>query len=405
VAAEGHEERELGPFDPSALPELVECVLAELPGVRGRVLAGGAPRAGACVSLTRAEECYAVQDGFPVRSTSDALAQAESDAEGRFMATLRERGSYYLRVEAAGFAALEVGPLDIDPARGRDLGALELSVGGAIEGRVLAGPDGRVAGAVVAISRGDGHARTQRVGPDGSFRFQHLIPGPWWVELRDKELIPGRSSYESRALRKRARIPSNCSVTEGGTTPFDLVLDGRQPCRLKGTLHVDGAPAAGWTASLHDAEASAEGLLVGDESELARTGPDGVFRLSRVEPGRYRLVLAGGADANFCTELELDEGTTTWFAAIELATLDVEGLPMGREQLPSALLLWERGQLFAVAPLFAAEDGAARGLSVPAGKARIVRFEPQDALSDPRSLPTWLALELPAGETMLVRVP
>ena len=117
------------------------------------------------------------------------VATTVTGAEGAFVATLRTAGEFVVRVEHAGFAPAEIGPFAIDPERGLDGIEAVLDQGGSIAGEVrsAAGP---VAGAIVGVSRGDGHAVTQRSGVDGAFRFDRLMPGPWTVQLVEEDIAP-----------------------------------------------------------------------------------------------------------------------------------------------------------------------------------------------------------------------
>jgi hypothetical protein len=113
----------------------------------------------------------------------------------------------------------ELGPLD--PLAEREL-RVELTLGGAIEGRVLL-PDGADgAGIVVGINHGDGHGRTLRAGLDGRFRFEHLAPGAWQVLRRENELDPNMISISTSD--ERPEIEWSCTVEAGRTTHHDLDL-------------------------------------------------------------------------------------------------------------------------------------------------------------------------------------
>src|SRR6185295_5889938 len=99
-----------------------------------------------------------------------------------------------VRASATGFAPAESGPLD--PRLAREL-ELELTRGGALEGRVLVDEGQSAEGTIVGINRGDVAPRTMRAGPGGHYRFEGLTPGAWRVEVREQELKDGGVSIES----------------------------------------------------------------------------------------------------------------------------------------------------------------------------------------------------------------
>ena len=98
---------------------------------------------------------------------------------------------------------------------------IELTLGGAIEGRARAKDGTPVVGAIVGISCGDGHPRTMLAGHDGVFRFEGLSVGPWLVMQCDEE-IGDSTSVGSNS--KHPKIDWSCTVSAGRTTYFDLTL-------------------------------------------------------------------------------------------------------------------------------------------------------------------------------------
>lgn len=225
VRAPGFRRLRQGPFDVGTTLAEVAFELEALPAIAGRVTIDGVAASNALIELRRAcDPASTLVNGFPARSmpTSD---QATADADGRFSLATEEEGELFLRASAPGRASLDVGPWDFGvDALPQEL-ALELTRGGAIEGRVLRSDDRDPAGTIVGLSCGDGSPRTQRVGADGSFRFEALPPGNYAVTRRDEEIDPNGTEITTWPGHGRSFDP-NCTVVEGRTTRFDLELTG-----------------------------------------------------------------------------------------------------------------------------------------------------------------------------------
>jgi hypothetical protein len=163
---------------------------------------------------------------------------------------------------------------------------IDLVRGGTVEGKVLTAPGREPAGVVVGLDRHDGKPRTQRVGPDGTFRFEHLSPGKYLVERVEEELHPGNLSTSwSSGGSTRTEYRTNCSAEDGGTTRFDVDLRDDAPCVLVAKVRVNGAPATGWT-----------GTVTGEDRDHMRQTP-------------------GGASIRAASPIEVREPGSTGFAA------------------------------------------------------------------------------------------
>lgn len=312
-----------------------------------------------------------------------------------------------MRVEAPDLAPREIGPLAFDPHQGLDVGTVELDEGGAIEGRVLA-PDGaNPAGRIVGLSRGDGHAVTRRVGPDGRFHFEHLIPGPWKVELREREPSPNGSSWSTDSFRPVAEVPSSCVVVVGQTTVFDLSTADEPPFVLVGEVLLDGQAAAGWEAQLLETFGTRV-IPSATGSSSGSVDAEGRFRLASDTGGERWLLLRSG-DLALLARVRLEAGTQHFRAELATATLDLEGLePSGEGQDPAALYVWSADDRLAASPLFPDEQGRIEGLRVLAGPGRVVTYDPVAMLADPEAvlaLPALVRVDLAPGAHERVRVP
>jgi RNA polymerase sigma-70 factor (ECF subfamily) len=221
IEADGYLPVRFEELRPETVGSRLAVVLDRASRLRGRIHAGGEPVPDERVTLHRpvGGGSYA-HDGFDcVYEGRSSLREVRTDAEGRFELTCVSAEPVWLRASAAGWVAGELGPLD--PLSEREL-SIELTQGGAIEGRVLL-PDGAdAAGIVVGINHGDCHARTQRAGAGGRFRFDDLTPGNWQVLRRDEELDP--SSITVSRGDEPVEIEWSCTVEAGRTTHCDLDL-------------------------------------------------------------------------------------------------------------------------------------------------------------------------------------
>lgn len=326
VRARGHGSAELGPFAPDEAPESAPCTLERRAGVRGRARAGGKPVAGARVALHEMsdERTQIESNGFATRLHPQAEDEATTDADGWYELDPNRPGSaegqrffqrepgtpaiFAVLCEAEGYALAEVSPLDLDPVVGLDGVDVELGPGGSIEGVVRVAEAKDPAGIVVAIDRCDGRPRTERVGPDGRFRFDRLTPGRWNVVRAESEIRPESNSTSwSRGHPRPASYPSNCTVVEGVTTRFDLDLSDDRPCVFAARLLVGGLPAEGWSA-----------VLQPEEGATAKLHPGGVFdaggslRLEAADPGAFELEIRppapSGAEARYTVPVTLARG-------------------------------------------------------------------------------------------------
>lgn len=218
VRADGYRTVVLGPYDADRAPEHLDVVLEPVPIVGGRVVADGKPIAGVRVTLHRANGGTLQINGFTCVMDREPSAEVETDADGRFMLGCETTGEIYVRAQAHGWAGADAGPLAVP--RTETTVDLELTHGGAIEGRVIL-PDGKNAeGAIVGANRGDGSARTVRAGPGGIYRFESLTPGKWQIVSRTSEVRP--DTMTSMSLAEPVEIQWSCEVVAGKTTHHDL---------------------------------------------------------------------------------------------------------------------------------------------------------------------------------------
>ncbi|HEX6882111.1 MAG TPA: sigma-70 family RNA polymerase sigma factor [Planctomycetota bacterium] len=311
-----------GPFAPAEAPAELALELVPEPGVRGRVLADGAPLAGAVVSLHRHDSAWRIEHrGYPCLVSPHGDDETRTDSDGRFTLHLRRAGTYLVRAEAEGWAARESELLALDPTVGRDGLELVLGPGGVLEGRVRLAPGRDPAGVIVAVNRGDARPRTVRSGPDGSFRFEGLMAGPWQLLRGPQEVTPGPGGSSFSSASTLTVIAFNCTIRDGETTRMDLDLTDFEPCTLRGTLLVNGAPARDWGAT---AWPGAKESMVGTPPSTAVAG-DGSFTLVVDEAGPLRLSFTAPAElggaGRIDARLEVRPGANDWRADFAMGRL------------------------------------------------------------------------------------
>ncbi len=289
VGSERHEYRTLGPWAAEQIPDLLEVRLEAKPMWHGVVLAGGSPLANAELCLTRScadrgPDVVPVTRGFPLRVSGLARRLPPTDEAGRFQAPIpADWGSPIILAWAEGWALTEYPMPAAARAPASEPSEIELTRGGTLEGRLHPSGGRRIAGTVVAISRGDGLPKSQRTDAQGRYRFEHLTPGMWRVEVRDTE--PSAEVLSLSQLGQEA-FRWDCEVREGEVTVHDLDSSRVTPVEMIGQLSLGGEPASRWSARLilPSNQVSANSL------PSATLDAVGGFQL-RMPPGSYELEL------------------------------------------------------------------------------------------------------------------
>ena len=290
IIAEGYAPCRLGPFEPGAEREMT-CVLVRFRMVRGRLTAGGEPVAKGLVQLAGVSSTRRVDflQGFPTRLDGSRLRGTHTDLDGAFELPIPATGTYVLFAEARGWASVERGPFELDARRDERVD-LTLSVGGAIEGRVLTPTEIDPAGIVVRFCRGDGRVLEARTDAEGSYHREGLTPGPWMVTVSRRasarDPFAGAMGVETREFEHGYLFPWDCEVVEGGTTRFDPEWTSATPGRLRGSLFLDGSSPGTGTVRLTRAGFSA---LLFPGPIQALDGNGGFAFSDDLEPGDYDL--------------------------------------------------------------------------------------------------------------------
>lgn len=386
VYADMHVPRIFGPFEKVVGETELEVALERLPGIRGRVVYNGRPVEGALVSLHEAIPLgrRAWDHGLLVRSTDGVTSTTESQLDGSFALTLLNRGRFWVRARHDGFVAAEIGPLDLDPKEGRDGLLLELTRGGSIEGDVLLPAGGSLAAEVVPLfdprtmqyldapgetvpfhvvaTRGDGFHRIVRPDERGHFRFDGLMPGPWFVLRMPAGAVPGIHWDDGPG---ETPVGSNCEVIEGAVTHFDLDLRRGAGARLAVQVRLADTSLERWKFRV--APTAWRGNQLDKDVHLL---PDGTLSVETlVGPavlhvvGRFRL-----GDLHLREQMVLTPGDNTW--SLDLPVGSIEGRIRDLEQLgdkKTVYLRWESAGRDAVCTVHVPEDGVFHIDNLPAG--------------------------------------
>lgn len=409
VSARHHTRETTGTLSPDTAPESLEVRLHSVPGVHGRVVAGGAAVSGAAVRLHRLvrDEVRYEHLGARCWLVPQALDQQTSDIAGEFHVTVRDPGEYVLQVEHDGFALGEWGPFSVGADLHSDPVEIGLGQGGAIEGRVTLPHGADPTGTLVAAHRGDGRGRTARVGADGLFRFELLAPGPWNVAVRGDDTVTRSHGTSPAVNRYEQEVDWNCQVAVDHTTYHDLAIADPHSFVLQGRVRVEGVPSPSFTAFL---------CAPGEDFYSSRGGwttvtpdNDGHFELGVAEAGEYRLVLRRSADGEewlILDELLVDADAAPWELELETGSVEIHGIdPASFDQdIPPFVFRWRgrSGVLFMAMTMPTTETTELR--VVPAGTGQLVLPSMQKML-DPGDWETAREMEIRRGETTRVQAP
>ncbi len=365
VEAPGFRNALLGPFEPARFPEPLVVTLESVPAIVGRVfLPDGSPAAGASVALRRGPPHAQglprlthqgwMGDGEPFvyAAHPKPKASARCDAQGRFRLPLpgidlRSEGeregsevqslgytdsgatpasaanvggapTWFVHVALEGHATHTFGPRAFEGEQDFEL-ELALPRAGTLVGRLVLEEGGEPRGFLVRVADGLAQVASSSVAPDGSFRFEHLHPGPWQVRVFE----PDARFYHHAGLATEAPFVPDVEVLAGETVDYELRFRARPQARLLGHLLLDGVAPGPWRAEVRIRRASASSILLMSST----LDPDGRFEVTS-EPGAevaFDLLRRRG-DAPVLTvsaKVELLAGDNPW--SLDLATASLEG--------------------------------------------------------------------------------
>ena len=268
-------------------------------------------------------------------------ASALTDAEGRFVLEGLDRGRYFLRAAARGYAPGYRPRVDVGST-------VELRLGeeGRLRGLVTSA-DGPVPGFAIAVERRVGNLQSHHAAsvaeydPNGRFEVDGLASGRYRVTAS----APGYASAEAEI-----------EVTAGSTADVGRLELGMAGS-VRGVVMSDGEPVSGARVSL-------EGRLGNAEMPTAKTtltDTRGAFALSGLSPGRTSLIVAAeGHHARIQSGVVIQPGETV--------ELQVELRALGEDESPTlelagiGAILGARGDALLVNQVIEGGGAAAAGL-------------------------------------------
>lgn len=403
ILAPGHRPEKLGPLDGSKLPAELAVLLATIPGIHGRVLAGEKPVPGAKLALFEQPQDSEIEmNGFTTLVRTNPETETTSDSEGKFTLDLQRDAYFSIFADAEGYARAQYGPALLEAAKGLQELVIQVDAGGALEGKVLMPPGRSPAGVIVAVNRGDAQPRTQVVGPEGTFRFEHLTSGAWELKRCDEMFHgPTGTSMSSGGDIKTRDIRHDFTIAVGQTTRMDLDLRNADPCVLEIELTSNGQPArawsiVGWPKGKH--------TLTGSPPSAA-TDSSGHARLELEEPGEVSLAIAppaeSGSSFKLSATVSLRRGPNDWSQDIRSGR--VEGTLAGWD--PGAGTQWRlkhSGSVYDDCYLRPDSSGHFAEAFVGAGNVDVLRSAGSPENS---SWETVQSFDLAAGETKTLQLP
>jgi hypothetical protein len=291
--------------------------------------------------------------------------------------------------------------LKIDVRRGSPGVDLRLTEGGSIEGAVLVPPGRDPVGTIVVIARGDGFARTTRVGPDGTFRFENLIAGRWLVTTHEKELNETTSSskWTTDSVRE---IPWNCEVLEAAhRTSTSICAPRRRRAIVQGILRVRGAELGKWTAmsAPRDESRTRRQLRRARCVRRVRARDERAAKMTIVLPA-----LDGPFDGlRVLADVDVVKGVAQRNVELDGARLTVDASKPRVRSACSCYLVSLDERTFAMRPIPTKAEPTEK--LVPAGKGRISAPPAENPSKDPRQWPVLVDVTLALGEAKRVTVP
>lgn len=409
LQAKGYRPQRLGPWEPESAPKSLKVAMQRATLLTGRVLFQGAPVAGALVHVHephKEERPIAFGGKLQTHWSSHygRPTSTQSDADGSFELAVLGSGMRLLHAEAKGYAAAELGPIDVVEDRSMHDLVLVLSRGGRLDGRVRMPRGEPSVGTVVAASRGDGHVTSTLVDEEGRFQFNDLCPGAWQVARVDGKQIDRLQQQYTRTLDRtqRERVVT-VQLAEGETAELELDLSHLVRCTLSGLLQAYAGSSGVW--SVHLSRGQTYARTVADQNgsytlSLVAEGPAD-FHAGRPEPQGGRTTLS--------RMVQLQAGSNSLDATWPTGALRLTDLPPAaprhtdNEQLGFALVNRDAGGMLWTRT-FDHDHGSWNCASLPSGDIELRRRQ-DPRYSDPVSWPLLASFPVGIGESTRYAAP
>ncbi len=228
---------------------------------------------------------------------------ATSDANGRFLVSGAQPGSYELRVEKDGYTLFRRDPAQATVAAG-DSAKLnaEMTRQVTLRGRVVDANGDPVAGIPVQVSPGPPAFTTNEA---GEFAFEEAIPGSYVIAAVPDATPPTGVDGEERIVPVRTYYNGGQRVMVRGdvdVTGLEIRLESAPVYRVRGTaVDETGTPVAGASVELVEVDRS------GPVEELLRrartsSADDGAFEFDAVQSGDWRVTVTTGGRATLTAD-------------------------------------------------------------------------------------------------------
>ncbi len=314
-------------YAPSSLQEVqgnpgttvhVKVELVERGGlVRGRVVGpDGMPVLGAIVQL--GDERKLVRSSATPTMFARVL-RTRSDADGRFAFDGAMTGEQPLAVRSRELAPW-IGRVTVNADAPSDL-LVGLPRGATLEGLIVDGERQPVGGVNVTVQGSSELATTERrSAPDGTYRFEHVMPGTLDV----------RAELEEKSGRSHAQL----SFVDGETTRWDPVLSSGLALRGR-VVDEDGRPFSKcWIEATGPDAGSASGWFM----RGAQVAADGRFELAGCPATEFSLEvrpLEGWSDLVRLPQVRAsDEELVITISSDRLSSVFLEGVVVGEDDRP-----------------------------------------------------------------------
>ena len=359
----------------------------------GRVSRGGRPVTGVTCTVFSESPARVWTGDLPGKLTSRRVSTASTSEDGTFQFESDPNSNCWLLVEPGTEREWKVSLRGLDPKEPLEI---EWPESGQLMGRVTG--HGGALPRYVAAYRGGFDGRTVEVTPEGTYRFEDLMPGGWMVRqtgakakprVRGGLVLPDETPFDFS-------LP-DVEVRAGETVEHDVRLDAAGEAELQIGATLDGRAFAGMQASisvvpsLHQLYREPLSLLLDEKGQATVKIPSGA---------RHRLSLTNRGRMVFSKDLERAAFEEIVDVSLDLKTAELE-LRLGTGE-SSPYLTAELANGFQVDWLFdlSGEDPVLRR-TIPAGTVRLRRF----ANGPPGELgevgPFWVE----PGETLVVELP